>query len=143
MEQGYFEGASDSAKQLRVEQFLSKGLWYIGAGREKTRRALAQLLSLIPDSLFTHLLNEGRLFVMAPRRCAIEVATIRHQYGEPVAKFECVVVCIDATIEGMPYQEVLQSIAFELANALFTLSLGSGEEPPDISWLRPDEERPN
>lgn len=132
-----------SGKHARIAEFLNSGEWFIGDGREQTRRALAECLALAPDRVLDYVLDARQLMVIAPRHNACETFSIQQHLAEPTSEPRFVVMCLDFALERASYPEARTSIARILGEALMLL-IGRSHEL-SVFLGRPDSagERPN
>lgn len=132
-----------SGKHARIAEFLSGGEWFIGEGREQTRRALAECLALVPDLVLDYILDARQLMVIAPRHNTCETVSIQQHLAKPTSEAHFVVVCLDFALERVSYPEARTAVARILGEALMLL-IGRSHEL-SIYLGRPDSagERPN
>jgi hypothetical protein len=132
-----------SEKHTRIAEFLNSGEWFIGEGREQTRRALAECLALVPDPLVDYVFDARRLMVIAPRCNTCETVSIREHHDKPASETHFVVVCLDFALERTSYPEARSAVARILGEAL-NLLIGRSHEL-SVYLSRPDSagEQPN
>jgi hypothetical protein len=111
--------AEKRRRRQRIEEFLQSGLWYVGADRPQTRRALIELWDTVPDALLYAPLAELRLLIIAPRRHTAETLTYFGLPSAPTPDAPFVVLTLDWGIEELAWPEALRAVAGLLSKALF------------------------
>jgi hypothetical protein len=103
----------------RIAKFLDSGVWQVAADRTKTRRAIFEALSALPDALLAQIFGDLHILVIAPAQR--RVATIVPYMCTVLAPLEAVqfsAIHLDSRIEAYDYLQVLAIVKGAFRHAL-------------------------
>jgi hypothetical protein len=103
----------------RIAKFLDMGVWHLAADRAKTRRAVIETLSVLPDALLAQIFGDLHVLVVAPAQShASTVVPYLCTVGAPLEAVQFVVLHLDSRMEAYDYPEVLSIVKGAWRHAL-------------------------
>jgi hypothetical protein len=103
----------------RITRFLDSGVWHLAADRAKTRRAVVETLSVLPDALLAQIFGDLHVLVVAPARShAATVVPYMCTVRAPLEAIQFVVLHLGSRMEAYDYPEILSIVKGAWRHAL-------------------------